>query len=129
MASREKLVAALKNVKSKKDWQVVAQDLKKQSIDVLYRKGNADEAILEDQLKMFVKNIKVGETSQLTFLKGKPYIVRVIEEKQQSAKPLQEVSAEIRKALVPIQMKKAIKQISEELMKTATVEYADKNGK
>jgi hypothetical protein len=59
-------------------------------------------------------------------VQGKPYIVRLLKQEQRAPKPLAEVSAEIRKALVPVKLKGAINEVAEDLMKTSNVEYMDK---
>jgi hypothetical protein len=51
------------------------------------------------------------------------YIVRIIDEKQIAPRPLPEVSAEIRRILLPVQLKKAVKQASDQVLQTTEVIY------
>jgi hypothetical protein len=67
--------------------------------------------------------LKKGEASQLTFIERTAYTVRIVDEMQIAPRPINEVSAEIRKALVPVQLKKSVKLASRQVLQTADVVY------
>ena len=72
-----------------------------------------------------MKNLKTAETSNLIFIKGNPYVVRIVEDKQVPPRPLNKVSDQIRKALVPVQLKKAVKQASGQVLAKIEVIYKE----
>ena len=69
------------------------------------------------------KGLQVGESSKIFFVKGGAQVVILDKQLVTPAKPLSEVSGEIRKMLAPIQLKKAIKKASDEAKKVIKIEY------
>jgi hypothetical protein len=90
---------------------------------VSYREGLVTDKVLHPRLEKLMKDLKKGETSNLVFIKGIPYVVRIVEDKQIPPQPLDNVSAQIRRALVPVQLKKAVKQASEQVLAKSEVVY------
>ena len=72
-------------------------------------------------LKSLVASTGQGETSPL-HMGDTLTIVKVVETKALPAKPLMEVSADIRRKLAPVKMKDAIKAISAEAKQRMKVE-------
>jgi len=70
-----------------------------------------------------VANLSPGSVSSLSWIKGRPVIVKVITEDVQKATPFNEVKADIRKALAPVQVKNAIRNESKKIFKSLKVEY------
>lgn len=122
---RAELVGLLNDAKKKKDWQKLTASMSKKHFPVSYRKGLGDSASLKKEIRIALANLKTGEASNTIFNKGKPFVVRVVNERVQTPKPLAEVSAEIRKMLSPDRTRKAIEQVTGELMKTANVVYSE----
>ena len=120
---RDALIQLLKNPSGKKDWKEWVATLQARGYPVAYCQGQVDEKILHPQLRRLTEGLKKGEASQLSFIKGISYIVRIVDEKQIPPRPLGEVSAEIRKSLAPVQVKKAVRQASEQVLETARVVY------
>ncbi len=120
---RDALLRVLNPAADKKDWQQWVQKLQGQGYPIEYRRGRVAEKILHPRLRQLMRPLKKGEASQLTFIEGTAYTVRIVDEKQIAPRPLNEVSAEIRKALVPVQLKKAVKLASRQVLKTADVVY------
>jgi len=124
-ATRERMFAELESIKTHPDWKAASLALQKRGIAVMFSRGSADDAVLRARLKAAVSALKKGEVSPVTLIDGRAYIVKVTDTQEVPPKPLSEVSGEIRKALLPIQMKKAIDQVSEGLLKKVKVEYAN----
>lgn len=120
---RDKVMAALGDASEKKEWKAFVEPLKAKGYPVSFRQGQTDEKLLEPQLKQIMSSLKKGEVSNLSFVQGTAYLVRIVEEEKVSPRPLKEVSAEIRKTLVPIQLKKAVKEASKKVLETAEVVY------
>jgi hypothetical protein len=122
-AERDDLMAALKGAADRKDWQEWARTLQSQGYPIVARRGQVDEKLLHPQLQQLMTSLKKGETSRVSFVEGVVYIVRIIDEKQIAPRPLPEVSAEIRRILLPVQLKKAVKQASDQVLQTTEVIY------
>jgi len=123
---RDTLIQVLKSNADQKDWQQWAGELQGQGYPIEYRRGRVAEKILHPRLNQLMRPLKKGETSQLTFIEGTAYAVRIVDEKQLAARPLNEVGAEIRKALVPVQLKKSVKLASQQVLQSADVVYEKK---
>ena len=124
--ARDELVALLGHASEKKDWQAWAESIRKRGYPVSFRQGQVMENILHPRLTQLMKDLKAGETSNLIFIKETPYVVRIVEDKQVSPQPLNRVEDQIRKALVPVQLKKAVKQASEQVLAKSEVIYKGK---
>lgn len=97
----------------------------KQDLPLNYRKVKARISVLEEPLKTLVASTSAGNTSSVHM--GKPIvIVRVLGEEPISARPLTEVSADIRKRLAPMQLRKAVKEVSELALQQVKVTYPNK---
>lgn len=126
--SRDQIMHALAKAGQAKDWRQQSEILVKQGYSLQYRQGNMDEKLLNPRLRRLMRSLDVGQSSDVTFIEGKPYIVRIISEEEIPPRPLNEVSAEIRRSLVPVQLKKAVKTVSKELLKSIKVEYLSETG-
>lgn len=98
----------------------------KQDLPVNYRKVKARLSVLEEPLKTLVASTSAGNTSSVHM--GKQIvIVRVLGEEPIPARPLTEVSADIRKRLAPMQLRKAVKEVSELALQQVKVTYPNKD--
>ena len=120
---RDALINVVSKPGEKKDWKKWVKTLQKQGYPVAYRKGQVSEKLLQAQLRELMRPLKKGETSQLSFVKGIAYVVRIVDEKQIASRPLSEVSAQIRKSLVPVELKNAVKTASDQVLGKAEVVY------
>lgn len=120
---RDALIQVMKSAADRKDWQQWVAELQGQGHPIEYRRGRVAEKILHPRLLQLMQLLKKGEASQLTFIEGTAYAVRIVDEKHMAPRPLNEVSAEIRKTLVPVQLKKSVKLASQEVLKSADVVY------
>lgn len=122
---RDRILAALKAPEKIADWAAAAERLNAKGLPVFYRKATSDAGILEPQLRDIVGRLKTGQCAEPTLVNGRLHILRVTRVRTIPPRPLNEVSADIRKILLPVQLKKAVKQASDQVMKTARVEYTD----
>jgi hypothetical protein len=123
-AERPKLIEALGKLERERDWQAAANKLNKAGHAVRLAQGKGDEATLHPKLAQLIAQLPVaGASSQLLFLEGRPYIVRVTAEARQPPRPLAEVRREIRATLLPVQLKQAVQQASDQVLKDAEVAY------
>jgi hypothetical protein len=122
-AQRTQVIAALGKAEREDEWQALSERLQKSGLAVALRRGQDDETVLHPKLRQLIARLSVGEASDLTFIEGLPYAVRVTAERETAARPLAEVSDEIRKTLAPIKLKQSVKQASERVIKHAEVAY------
>lgn len=106
--------------KNLKDW---SESLIKQGHAVDYRQGRVMPGKMKPQMVKFLLSMKLGEISSLTFMDGFAYVARIKNETNVSPRPLAQVKDKIRKLLEPVEMKKAIKEVSEEVLRKVEVEY------
>jgi hypothetical protein len=122
-SQRDQIVQRLREAAQQKDWQAYAAQLASQGYAIQFRGGEENEQLLNPGLLGLLRPLKRDQVSQVTYISGKAYIARIVSEEEKGARPLQDVSADIRKMLAPIQLKKAIRQVSDEVMASARVEY------
>lgn len=122
-AVRDKAIEAMAAAVKQTDWPAAAKDLKNKGLPVIYRKASSETKILDARVRGLINPLKAGQTSAPTFINDVLYVVRVVEDKKISPRPLAEVSADIRKILLPVQLKKAVKQASEKVLAETGVEY------
>lgn len=120
---REQVLAVLNKARKSTNWKSYIKNVNKQKGLLEYRLGKTSEKLLNDQLRAAMSKMKNKDISRPVFIDGKPYLLRITKESQTKARPLAEVSTEIRRMLAPQQLKKAIRVISDKLMKEAKIEY------
>lgn len=120
-SDKAKLLKEFEFAKSQKDWSVWANKLSQQAYPVTYKKAKSQLSLLSTAIQKLIANTPVNKTSEVYF--GEQLIIaRVISETKLEAKPLSQVSIEIRKKLAPVNMKKALKEASELAGKKVKVE-------
>ncbi len=123
---RDLFLSSLIKPETKKDWANQVKKLKAKKLPVFYKKGNAVKGLLHKDLDTIIDELKKGETSKLRFIDERPYVIRIIGAVNIDPRPLTEVGAQIRTKLGPVQLKKAVKQVSAEVLKTAKVDYSER---
>lgn len=121
---RKQVLEFFANVKTEAAWGNLHDP--NQQLPLMYRKANARVGLLEQPLKTLVDKTP-AETVSSVHMGARIVVVRVLREETISPKPLAEVSAEIRKKLAPIQLKKAVKEVSEKALDQVSVTYPNSN--
>lgn len=122
-AERTPLMAALRDPAAHKDWSSWCAELQKKRMALVYERGTTQHGVAQPTLRQLIAQLDVGASSRLTFVDGRPYLVRVTEETRSPAKPLAAVSSEIRETLMPMQVKQSVEAASAVVMKDARVVY------
>ena len=99
--------------------------LKQQGFDVQLQTANLNKELLDERLYQFINAQKLNTLSELTFINGKSYLIKIVAEKVLPAKPLAEVSDLIRKSLLLEQLRDAIKIQSESVLAESNVVYIE----
>jgi len=126
MDQRNSLLKILVNPGTKPDWKTWAKEIEKKGLPVFYKDGRVVEKLLDPKLNAMMKNLKKGDSSPVSFIDERPYLVRITNEEIKPPRPLSQVSTQIRKSLGPVQFKKAVKKVSADALKDARVVYENK---
>lgn len=120
---KDQLLKELDRAADDKDWSGLAERLRGKNFPIQYRKGLLAEDMLHKKLSSLIAGLNVGQTSKLTFIEGRAYLVRVFGMSVKSARPFGEVKDEIAEKLRSVQIKKAIMGVSEKVLKDVEVTY------
>jgi len=123
--ARNKIIASITELSKESDWKKATAKLKQTGVQVEYSKGALSTGTLKSDIDKILQNLPIKQSSTIQFVDGLPMVVRVVSEKNIAPKPLALVSNDIKKSLAPLQLKKAVKQVSDELMKSVTVTYTE----
>ncbi len=121
--ARDKFLAAVPEIKAAKDW-TTAKKQWAQTYAVQYQEGRARPGLLEPALEQEISRLNATEISDLIYANDQIYLVKVTNVTRLAAKPLTDVSADIRKQLAAQQLRSAVKKASEEVLKKVQVKSA-----
>ena len=124
VTGRETAMQVLKDAQDRDDWPDYVRAMSAKGHKLQLREGVVDAGLLHPQLLALLNQTAVNSVSAVTFIDGQAYVARIDKEVEKQPRPLAEVSAEIRRALVPVQLKKAIEQVGDGLRKSAQIDYA-----
>jgi hypothetical protein len=117
----------LQNADKQKDWSAWSRKLEQNGLPVAYKSGSCDPAILTADLRSQLAGLNPGQPANLAFADGVISLARVTAQTKVPARPFEEVSAGIRKTLLPVQLKKAVKKAAGQVLKEAEVVYMQSN--
>ncbi|MCJ8272555.1 MAG: peptidyl-prolyl cis-trans isomerase [Psychrosphaera sp.] len=117
------LVEQLGQFGASDNWQQKVARLKQSGLQVQFAKGAADGSLLNPKFANAVAQLGTNNVSPLYFFDGYPTVIKVIKISKVRPKPLNEVSADIRKSLLPVQLKQAVKTAAAELLGTMNISY------
>ena len=118
-ATRDVIFAMAETIKGKANWSNFANN---NDVGLVHKVATMQPGLFAPALERTVKSTKVGQTSDVVLIKGVPHMVRVTSTNVLPVKPLSEVSANIRKKLSALQLKKSVKSASKAAILDATVE-------
>jgi hypothetical protein len=121
-AQRDKLLSEVEKIKQTKEWSSI-QDQWKQTLSLSYLRGEVRAGLFGRTIDQQMASLKEGEVSNVIFVDEVPYLIRIVKEKMLPPKPLSEVSSEIRKTLVPLQLRKAVKDVSVKVLDRNDIQH------
>lgn len=121
---RDTLLSKMPEINSATDWQNYV-NTKGENLGLSYLKTKYAPGLFDKNIAKVIAEMTVADKPTMTFVKGVPYIVRVSSIQTVPAKPLSSVNAEIRKKLAALQLKKAVKSSSENVLKQVNVVYTE----
>ena len=125
-SKRDRLLSAFPKVTNTGSLQSFSKQLGAAAdVDLVYQTGRLLPGVLDKRIESLINNLDIGQMSSLVIQQGRPYVVKTNERKKIAARPLPEVSGEIRRQLAPVALKKVIKEQADKLEKTAAIEYLE----
>lgn len=123
---RAELIALLSGAEAKgRDWQKQVAAWRAAGKSLEYRSNRIKPELLEQPLRGLVETTEAGSIAPL-YADGQLLLVRVTGEEHLPARPLSEVSGEIREKLAPQSLKQAVKSLSEEATRQVKVQYSSR---
>ena len=118
---RVKLLNELSDAKNAASWGELAGSLKQQGYDASYFNNEVDIATLKSPLKEVVAKLNKEDGAKLITETG-IFLVKVLQARDVTGKPLAEVSADIQKMLYRKAYREAVQKLSDKVMAEAKVE-------
>ncbi|WP_431482981.1 peptidyl-prolyl cis-trans isomerase [Pseudomonas solani] len=123
---RAELIALLSGAEVQgNDWQKRVAAWRAAGKPLEYRSNRIKPELLEQPLRSLVEPTAAGSIAPL-YVDGQMLLVRVTAEERLPARPLSEVSGEIREKLAPQALKQAVKSLSEEATRQVKVQYSSR---
>ena len=123
-ADRDSLLAAVPKLRQTANW----RDANLRDFGMSLRRGRSDESALPDEIRSALVQLATGETSALVSGSGRYSLVRVTRVLTTPARPLAEVSGDIRQRLAPMAVKDAIRKSSEQAQSQFKIEWVSPQG-
>jgi len=121
---RDAILTNLATINVTDNWQNFVENQGK-SLSLSYIKTKFYPGIFDKEVSDVIETLNVDENSKIVFVQGQPYIIRVIAVQTLPAKPLSSVSVTIRKKLAALQLKKAVKESSKQVIEKMDVVYME----
>jgi hypothetical protein len=125
-SERDAILTNLPVINMETNWQNYAEN-EGRTLGLSYVKTKFSSGLFDNNLDEVIEGMEVGEQAKIIFVQGQPYIVRVISIQTLPAKPLSSVNADIRKKLAALQLKKAVKESTENVLQQVNVVYMELN--
>lgn len=123
---RAELIALLSGAEVQgNDWQKRVAAWRAAGKPLEYRSNRIKPELLEQPLRSLVEPTAAGSIAPL-YVDGQMLLVRVTAEERLPARPLSEVSGEIREKPAPQALKQAVKSLSEEATRQVKVQYSSR---
>lgn len=123
---RDAILTSLVTINATDNWQHFAEN-KGKHLSLNYVKTKFSPGLFDKKVAEVIETLKVDENAKITFVQGQPFIIRIIAVQTLPAKSLASVSATIRKKLAALQLKKAVKESSKQVMKQVKIVYMESN--
>lgn len=120
---RKALLVALAKVDFEADWKAWVEG--QSDLELNYKKVRVNPDVLHQPLRSLIMATDKGAVSPVHNDK-EVLIVRVLSETQLPAKPLSQVSADIRRKLAPTKLREAVKKASEMALNEVEVKFVEK---
>ena len=124
---RKAIIEILGQAKTNQDWKVLEKKLIQKKLPIRYQQAETRLSLLSEDLQNLLSNTASSSQSlpQVSDvdISNNVKVIRVIEMLPERVKPLSEVSANIRKKLAPVMMKKTVAKLSQEAREQVEISY------
>lgn len=115
---RDAILNAVATLKTNSDWAAYAAN---NELGLVHKKATMRPGLFNSNIENAVKLAALNSASDVVLVNGIPHLIRVLKVSTLPPKPLNEVSAQIRKKLAALQLKKAVKEASATAIANASV--------
>lgn len=127
-AERQSVLKAYSKAVTQSDWKRYASTLARERLPVSEQQGETPASLPNKTLNDVLEKLDKGKVSTVTFVDGRPYLLRVTDTFTTKPRPLNDVRGQIRRELLPVRIKQALDEVSKQVMGKAKVEYMNANG-
>jgi len=125
--ARDQFLSEAQKIKETHDWKALSKNWA-ETLGLRYQLSNAKAGVLVKELDSVIGQLEVGEASDPILINGVIHMLRVIDIRTIAPKPIVQFKTQIRESLAPIQLREAIKDISDQLLQEADIQRINKNG-
>jgi len=112
-----------KTLKENDSWSSLEKQFQEQSITYRVLELLNTNSILETELNSAINELGKGEISEIIFTDEHVSLLKIKNIKILPIKPLNEVSADIRKILAPVHLKESVKHVSQSAIEEVNINY------
>lgn len=120
---RDKLLANYPTMDKSGGLQSIQARIAATGLILNYQKAHLKPGKLSDKIEATLASLQPGEASSLFMQQGRPYIIKLLTREKTPPQALAVVSNDIRKQLVPMALKVAIRAQTEQLKENAEIAY------
>ena len=120
---RDKILEAVSLIKQNANWPAYAKQTSAE-LGLVFFRSTMQPGLLDAALENALKSLNENKVSDVVFVDGVPHILRVTEVQTRAPESLSSVSAGIRKKLAALQLKKAVKKASEQVVQQANIKMS-----
>jgi hypothetical protein len=128
-AERQSVLKAYSSASGQSDWKHYALALAKKKLPISEQQGVTPVSLPNKTLDDVLTKLETGKVSTVTFVDGRPYLLRVTGTYTTKPRPLDDVRGQIRRELLPVRIKQVLDEVSKEVLGKAKVSYLDGNQK
>jgi len=125
--ARDQFLSEAQKIKETHDWKALSKNWS-ETLGLRYQLSNAKAGVLVKELDSVIGQLEVGEASDPILINGVIHMLRVIDIRTIAPKPIVQFKTQIRESLAPMQLREAIKDISDQLLQEADIQRINKNG-
>jgi hypothetical protein len=118
---RNQLLQAIPQIRNATDWEQKASGWQQQ-YKLQFQQGRSKPGLFSTELDQILARLQKGQTSDVFYIDGELYLLRVTDVSEVAAQPLAQVSADIRKRLAAQVLRDAVKEASEIARAKAKIE-------
>lgn len=119
---RQGFLTKLRDAASTSDWKQWAAELANGGLPATFSTGAMSDRLLHPKLRELLSGLEAHKPSAIVFVDGRPYVARVVGKSAKAPRPLEDVRADIVRALTSVQLSAAVEKAAAEVMKTAKVD-------